>query len=65
MLTKFKQRTPIHRWTHSQLPARLRSPGARGTQSTFKLHDDEEALQNLKKSEPEVICKFTLNLNII
>ena len=54
----------MRRWTHSQLPARLRSPGARGTQSTFKPHDDEEALQNLKKSEPEVICKFTLNLNI-
>ena len=37
-----------------------RPPGARGTQSTFKLHDDEEAPQNLKKNEPEVICKFTL-----
>lgn len=35
-----------------------RPPGARGTQSTFKLHDDEEAPQNLKnKEEPEVLSK--------
>jgi len=37
-----------------------RPPGARGTQSTFKLHDDEEAPQNLKKAgsaEPEVLSK--------
>jgi translation initiation factor 2A len=30
-----------------------RPPGARGTQSTFKLHDDDEAPQNLKNAEPE------------
>merc|ERR1712226_503918 len=36
-----------------------RPPGARGTVSTFKLHDDEEAPQNLKKkdAEPEVLSK--------
>jgi len=37
-----------------------RPPGARGTQSTFKLHDDEEAPQNLKKedgSKPEALSK--------
>jgi translation initiation factor 2A len=35
-----------------------RPPGARGTQSTFKLHDDDEAPQNLKKpDEPEVLSK--------
>merc|ERR1711862_188923 len=37
-----------------------RPPGARGTQSTFKLHDDEEAPQNLKKTEPEVLSKSAL-----
>merc|ERR1719242_202345 len=37
-----------------------RPPGARGTQSTFKLHDDEEAPQNLKKNEPEVLSKSAL-----
>merc|ERR1712112_745629 len=36
-----------------------RPPGARGTVSTFKLHDDEEAPQNLKKNDaqPEVLSK--------
>jgi len=38
-----------------------RPPGARGTVSTFKLHDDEEAPQNLKKpgdgDKPEVLSK--------
>merc|ERR1719382_81730 len=37
-----------------------RPPGARGTQSTFKLHDDEEAPQNLKKAEPEVLSKAAI-----
>merc|ERR1712115_365034 len=37
-----------------------RPPGARGTQSTFKLHDDEEAPQNLNKTEPEVLSKSAL-----
>merc|ERR1712107_743767 len=40
-----------------------RPPGARGTQSTFKLHDDEEAPQNLKKTEPEVLSKSALKNN--
>merc|ERR1719234_806742 len=39
-----------------------RPPGARGTQSTFKLHDDEEAPQNLKKNneKEEVLSKSAL-----
>jgi len=38
-----------------------RPPGARGTQSTFKLHDDEEAPQNLKQNAaPENLSKSAL-----
>jgi len=38
-----------------------RPPGARGTQSTFKLHDDEEAPQNMKKDvAPENLSKSAL-----
>merc|ERR1711913_125747 len=38
-----------------------RPPGARGTQSTFKLHDDEEAPQNKKQSAaPENLSKSAL-----
>eukprot|EP00092_Neocalanus_flemingeri_P017385 GFUD01018805.1.p1 GENE.GFUD01018805.1~~GFUD01018805.1.p1 ORF type:complete len:598 (+),score=151.66 GFUD01018805.1:66-1859(+) len=38
-----------------------RPPGARGTQSTFKLHDDEEAPQNTKKNDaPENMSKSAL-----
>merc|ERR1712226_658948 len=38
-----------------------RPPGARGTQSTFKLHDDEEAPQNKKQSATNGAAAVTQN----
>merc|ERR1711872_402420 len=37
-----------------------RPPGARGAQSTFKLHDDDEAPENVKKVAPENLSKSAL-----
>merc|ERR1711997_833742 len=37
-----------------------RPPGARGTQSTFKLHDDEEAPQKKQSAAPENLSKSAL-----
>merc|ERR1711981_199218 len=37
-----------------------RPPGARGAQSSFKLHDDDEAPENLKKAAPENMSKSAL-----
>jgi len=37
-----------------------RPPGARGAQSSFKLHDDDEAPENVKKGTPENMSKSAL-----
>merc|ERR1711874_599605 len=37
-----------------------RPPGARGAQSSFKLHDDDEAPENVKKAAPENMSKSAL-----
>ena len=37
-----------------------RPPGARGAQSSFKLHDDDEAPENVKKGAPENLSKSAL-----